>query len=92
MNPKPEQTLTPREFETVRTLVDSNGDSDREIGKRLGVKLDTVKAHLMHARNKTGIDRRTGLVMWFMRKYPTEQDRNAGMIDACLYRCSRKSN
>lgn len=48
----PPQKLTPQQQACVELLLD--GLSNREIAERLGVELNTVKAHLLTARATLG--------------------------------------
>ena len=51
-----DDTLTDRELEIVRLIDD--GLSNKEISRRLGVKLPTVKNHVHHILEKLGVHRR----------------------------------
>jgi len=64
--------LTPREAE-VASLV-SKGMKNREIGESLGIATGTVKIHLMHIFEKTGIRDRFELALRGLRS-ATEKDR-----------------
>jgi DNA-binding NarL/FixJ family response regulator len=66
--------LTPREVE-VASLV-SKGMKNREIGESLGIATGTVKIHLMHIFEKTGIRDRFELALRGLRN-ATEKDRGA---------------
>jgi DNA-binding NarL/FixJ family response regulator len=66
--------LTPREVE-VASLV-SKGMKNREIGESLGIATGTVKIHLMHIFEKTGIRDRFELALRGLRS-ATERDRGA---------------
>lgn len=52
--------LTEREAAVVCALV--RGDDTREIGRRLGIGLETVKTHLKHAMQTVGVRRQAELV------------------------------
>jgi DNA-binding NarL/FixJ family response regulator len=66
--------LTPREVE-VASLV-SKGMKNREIAETLGIATGTVKIHLMHIFEKTGIRDRFELALRGLRS-ATERDRGA---------------
>jgi DNA-binding NarL/FixJ family response regulator len=66
--------LTPREVE-VATLV-AKGLKNREIGESLGIATGTVKIHLMHIFEKTGIRDRFELALRGLRS-ATEKNRGA---------------
>ena len=66
--------LTPREVE-VASLV-SKGMKNREIAESLGIATGTVKIHLMHIFEKTGIRDRFELALRGLRN-ATEKDRGA---------------
>ncbi len=66
--------LTPREAE-VAALV-SRGMKNREIAETLGIATGTVKIHLMHIFEKTGIRDRFELALRGLRS-ATEKDRGA---------------
>jgi predicted ATPase/DNA-binding CsgD family transcriptional regulator len=50
-------TLTPREFDVLRLLVEGAGD--REIGETLGISTRTVETHVAHLLHKLGVETRT---------------------------------
>jgi DNA-binding CsgD family transcriptional regulator len=52
--------LTPTEVRVAREI--SGGDTTRAIGKRLNMSENTVKTHVRHIFEKTGITRQTELV------------------------------
>lgn len=52
--------LTPREVEIVLLLI--HGLCNKEIAARCGISLQTVKDHLRHVYDKTGIRQRTALM------------------------------
>jgi DNA-binding CsgD family transcriptional regulator len=85
--PKPEDTLTPREFQATQALVGSKGESDAQIARLMGSSLDCVKRLFKNARIKTGTTNRTGLAFWFQAKYPTSEARKEGYFQACVLRC-----
>jgi DNA-binding MarR family transcriptional regulator len=43
MPTKPEDTLTPQEFEAVRALAESRGESNAELAEQMHVHPDSVK-------------------------------------------------
>jgi DNA-binding NarL/FixJ family response regulator len=53
--------LTPRELEIVGAIVE--GRTNREIAQRLSISEDTVKRHLTHVFDKTGVSSRLELAM-----------------------------
>jgi two-component system nitrate/nitrite response regulator NarL len=67
--------LTPREQE-VAALV-SKGMKNREIGEALGIATGTVKIHLMHIFEKTGIRDRFELALHGLRRSSEREQRNA---------------
>lgn len=69
--------LTPREVE-VASLV-SKGMKNREIGESLGIATGTVKIHLMHIFEKTGIRDRFELALRGLRS-ATEKNRGAAPV------------
>lgn len=69
--------LTPREVE-VASLV-SKGLKNREIAESLGIATGTVKIHLMHIFEKTGIRDRFELALRGLRN-ATEKDRGAAPV------------
>lgn len=56
----PDTSLTSRELEIVGHLAD--GDSNRDIARRLTISEATVKSHLVHIFGKLGVDSRTRAV------------------------------
>lgn len=55
------ELLTPREFSVLELLAE--GLSNQEIGERLYISLNTVKAHTIRINHKLGVKRRTQAVM-----------------------------
>ncbi|WP_425317827.1 LuxR C-terminal-related transcriptional regulator [Pseudomonas nitroreducens] len=55
------ERLTPREFSVLELLAE--GLSNQEIGERLYISLNTVKAHTIRINHKLGVKRRTQAVM-----------------------------
>ncbi len=66
--------LTPREREVAELV--SKGMKNREIGEALGIATGTVKIHLMHIFEKTGIRDRFELALQGLR-LATERERKA---------------
>jgi DNA-binding NarL/FixJ family response regulator len=62
----PEEELTPRELQVLRLL--SEGLSNHQIARRLGVSVRTVEAHLTHVYAKLGVGSRTEAVLVAQRK------------------------
>ncbi len=54
--------LTRRELDIIRAVLD--GDTNREIAKRLTISENTVKRHLMHIYNKMGVSTRVELALF----------------------------
>lgn len=61
-----DETLTPREVEVLRHV--ATGTRNREIGKRLSITEETVKAHLKHIMDKLGAADRTEAVTIALRR------------------------
>jgi DNA-binding NarL/FixJ family response regulator len=60
------ETLTPREVEVLRHV--ATGTRNREIGNRLAITEETVKAHLKHIMEKLGAGDRTEAVTIALRR------------------------
>lgn len=60
------EELTPREIEVLQQL--AFGATNREIGERLFVSVDTVKTHLEHIFQKLGTNDRTAAVAAALRR------------------------
>lgn len=58
--------LTPREIEIVRLVAE--GQSNRPIADKLGLREGTVKIHLHNVYKKIGIDNRVDLTLYAQRK------------------------
>ena len=54
--------LTRREQEIVRAVID--GDTNKEMARRLSISENTVKRHLMHIFNKVGASSRIELALF----------------------------
>jgi DNA-binding NarL/FixJ family response regulator len=74
-------SLTRREQEILQLLV--TGQSNREIGYRLGVQEVTIKAHLRNLFNKLGVSNRTEAVLYLLGQKALQpdhyQDHNKGI-------------
>jgi DNA-binding CsgD family transcriptional regulator len=69
-NPRPPRrigrsTLTPREVQVMNLV--QRGYRNREIGQSLGIGTGTVKIHLKHVFEKTGIRGRYGLALYGLK-------------------------
>ena len=53
--------FTSRELEVLREL--TSGDSDVEIAQRLNMSVWTVRSHIRHLMEKTGLESRTSLAV-----------------------------
>lgn len=62
----PREKLTPREKEVLRLL--TTGDSNSEIGRRLGIAVHTVERHLANLYRKIGARGRTDAVAYAWRE------------------------
>ncbi|MBA2678425.1 MAG: helix-turn-helix transcriptional regulator [Ktedonobacteraceae bacterium] len=76
MKRKPEDQLTLRELRVAQLV--SEAKSNAVIAKEMEIKICTVKSHITAAHKKTGSENRMELMLWFQRKYPTQE----GMVDA----------
>jgi DNA-binding NarL/FixJ family response regulator len=74
-------SLTRREQEILQLLV--TGQSNREIGDKLGVQEVTIKAHLRNLFNKLGVSNRTEAVLYLLGQRALQaghyEDQNKGM-------------
>ncbi len=57
--------LTPRETEVLRKITE--GLSNKEIAKKLGISVETVKEHIRNLLRKTGLADRTQAALWAVR-------------------------
>ena len=64
--------LSPRELEVIGLIV--AGCTNRDIATALGIGEDTVKRHLTHIFDKTGVSTRLELALFAMRHLPTTND------------------
>jgi len=77
--PTRSRPLTPREGEVVALV--AKGMKNREIAETLGIATGTVKIHLMHIFEKTGMRDRFELALRGLRT-ATDQDRGAAPVPA----------
>lgn len=61
----PRSLLSDRENQVLALL--TRGCADAEVATELGIRLRTVQSHLARVREKTGVRRRSELVIWAMR-------------------------
>lgn len=61
-----DMTLTSRELQVLRHL--ALGLSNREIGRSLGISIETVKEHVQNVLRKVGASDRTQAAVWAVRK------------------------
>lgn len=80
---KPEDELTPMQFDVVARLVSSRGQRDRDTAADLGLSMETVRAHICRAMQKTGCESRVSLALWFTERYPDEASRKNAYLLAC---------
>ncbi len=59
---RPDETLTRREIQMIKLV--ATGATNPVIGAALGISIETVKRHLVHIFDKTGVNSRTELVVW----------------------------
>ena len=57
----PRSELTPREHQVMELV--EQGLKNKEIGRELGIRPGTVKIHLKHSFEKTGVRGRYGLAL-----------------------------
>jgi len=82
---KPEAQLSPREFQTVRLLVDGRGMPYDEIAASMSIAIETVKRFIAQAMDKTESRNRVGLALWFVERFPSEELRKLGYLQACAH-------
>lgn len=63
---KPRNTLTHQE-KIVASMI-ATGDRSGEIAKDLGISEATVKRHLLNICDKTGMENRTQIAIWWIRR------------------------
>jgi two-component system, NarL family, nitrate/nitrite response regulator NarL len=63
--------LTPRELEVAMAVAD--GENNRQIAQRLSLSLQTVKHHLSHIFDKTGVSTRLELALFAIHKGLTKR-------------------
>jgi DNA-binding NarL/FixJ family response regulator len=61
----PEHPLTGRELQVLRHV--SMGLSNREVGKALGISVETVKEHVQNILRKLNVNDRTQAAVWAVR-------------------------
>ena len=83
----PQDTLTPREFEMVALL--ARGLRYRDIAGDVGITRDTVVNHFKAIRRKTGMENMVSVAVWFVRRFPTEDDEAVGYEACCVRYMSR---
>lgn len=64
--------LTPRELEVVKLVV--SGGTNKDIASALGISEETVKRHLTHTFDKTGVSTRLELALFAMHHLPVGED------------------
>ncbi|HAT8894439.1 TPA: helix-turn-helix transcriptional regulator [Legionella pneumophila] len=62
------QVLTSREYEVLSIL--SEGYTDKQTAKKLGISPRTVEAHINNSKQKLGVKTRAELITQFSRKHP----------------------
>lgn len=65
--------LTPRELDVVKLVV--SGGTNKDIAATLGISEETVKRHLTHSFDKTGVSTRLELALFAMHHLPVD-DKN----------------
>ena len=60
------RSLTPREFDVLCGI--TQGLSNKEIAKTLGISVETVKEHVRNILRKTSLADRTQLALWAVRQ------------------------
>jgi DNA-binding NarL/FixJ family response regulator len=65
-------SMTPRESQILRLI--AQGDTNGEIGRRLGISEKTVKAHCSSLFRRLGVTDRTQAAIWATRNLPTTSD------------------
>jgi DNA-binding NarL/FixJ family response regulator len=73
------RTLTTRELQVVELV--ERGLTNKSIASELGIRVGTVKIHLRHIFEKTGIHGRYGLALSGLRK-PPESDRMPVVLES----------
>ncbi len=58
--------LTPREVEVAKLVCD--GLDNEQIGKKLRIAYNTVRAHLGNIFRKVGVKGKTGIILEFIKK------------------------
>ena len=65
LNADVEAALTAREAEVLRAV--TNGQTNEQIAKTLGISYETVKEHVQHVLRKVGVETRTQAAVWAVR-------------------------
>lgn len=65
LNADVEAALTLREAEVLRAV--TNGQTNEQIAKTLGISYETVKEHVQHVLRKVGVETRTQAAVWAVR-------------------------
>ena len=63
---RPDETLTRREIQMIKLV--ATGATNPVIAAALGISVETVKRHLVHIFDKTGVNSRTELVVWKFKR------------------------
>jgi DNA-binding NarL/FixJ family response regulator len=61
-----EAALTAREAEVLRAVTD--GQTNEQVAKTLGISYETVKEHVQHVLRKIGVETRTQAAVWAVRQ------------------------
>lgn len=80
--PKPQDTLTPRQWEVLRLIAE--GIPTRDVAAALGIKPHSVLMHLTRAYQKIGMSNRIELVHWYLL-VPEARKRRNGVQDTRLF-------
>jgi DNA-binding NarL/FixJ family response regulator len=72
--------LTPRESQVIGLI--AAGAPNKEIARRLGLSMNTVKTHIRTAYRTMGVTSRTRAVLWAVEHGITEHRLDAGSVDA----------
>lgn len=66
LDQQPAERLTMREMDVLRLV--AQGYSNREIGETLTITERTTRTHVSNILSKTGLDSRTRLALWAIRR------------------------
>ncbi len=72
--------LTPRESQVIGLI--AAGAPNKEIARRLGLSMNTVKTHIRTAYRTMGVTSRTRAVLWAVEHGITEHRPDARSVDA----------